>query len=205
MRKCTRCGEIKPEAEFHRQGKRNGKQRRRSDCRDCCNAAQRTPHGKQARRERTRRWAERNPRYQKDWYQRNRARVLAKVHAYQEADPARYRRQQVESRARHPKTQVRIQAGYRARKRGAFIEDVDPAVVYQMHGGMCGICKEFINDDFEVDHVVPLGREGVHGYVNVQPAHMRCNRVKHDHLETELSDELRASLRETVYADSRDG
>src|SRR5256885_109735 len=29
----------------------------------------------------------------------------------------------------------------RAREREAFVERVDPAVVYEMHGGMCGICK----------------------------------------------------------------
>ncbi len=63
----------------------------------------------------------------------------------------------------------------KALKLNQFIEDVDPNVVYTMHGGMCGICKEFIEGEFHVDHVIPLSKGGVHGYVNVQPAHPACN------------------------------
>ena len=67
----------------------------------------------------------------------------------------------------------------RARKLGQFIENVDPQIVYQMHGGMCGICKEFVSQDaFEVDHVIPISKGGMHGYVNVQPAHPSCNQSK---------------------------
>jgi 5-methylcytosine-specific restriction endonuclease McrA len=67
-------------------------------------------------------------------------------------------------------------AAHRARKLDQFIEDVDPDVVYQMYGGMCGICKDFVaEDDFHVDHVIPLAKGGMHGYINVQPAHPLCN------------------------------
>jgi 5-methylcytosine-specific restriction endonuclease McrA len=66
----------------------------------------------------------------------------------------------------------------RARKVGAFVEDICPAVVYEMHGGRCGVCGEFIAGAFHVDHVVPLARGGLHGYVNVQPAHPVCNMRK---------------------------
>jgi 5-methylcytosine-specific restriction endonuclease McrA len=52
-------------------------------------------------------------------------------------------------------------------------------VVYEMHGGMCGICKDFVSqDNFHVDHVKPLSKGGVHGYINVQPAHPLCNLEK---------------------------
>lgn len=66
----------------------------------------------------------------------------------------------------------------RARIKGVFIEHVDPRVVYEMHGGRCGLCEQFIEGAFDVDHVVPLAQGGVHGYVNVQPAHVSCNRSK---------------------------
>lgn len=63
----------------------------------------------------------------------------------------------------------------RARELDQFIEDVDPKVVYETHGGRCGICGEFISGDFHVDHVKPLARGGMHGYINTQPAHPSCN------------------------------
>lgn len=71
-------------------------------------------------------------------------------------------------------------ASRRARKLDQFIEDVDPEIVYQMHGGMCGICEEFIIGKFHVDHVIPLAKGGMHGYINVQAAHPKCNLVKGD-------------------------
>lgn len=66
----------------------------------------------------------------------------------------------------------------RARKLNQFVEEVDPTTVYEMHGGRCGICEEFIEDDFHVDHVIPLSKGGMHGYINVQPAHPVCNMRK---------------------------
>jgi 5-methylcytosine-specific restriction endonuclease McrA len=67
----------------------------------------------------------------------------------------------------------------RARKRKQFVEHVDPRIVYQMHGGCCGICKEFVAEgDFQVDHVIPIARGGLHGYVNAQPSHALCNKRK---------------------------
>jgi 5-methylcytosine-specific restriction endonuclease McrA len=56
--------------------------------------------------------------------------------------------------------------------------------VYSMHGGMCGICKQFVGEDFHVDHVVPLSLGGAHGYINVQPAHPICNLRKNNRVES---------------------
>lgn len=82
-------------------------------------------------------------------------------------------------RKEHPERWKEIrrtaQSARRARKLNQFIENVDPAIVYEMHGGRCGICGEFIAEDFHVDHVIPLARGGMHGYINVQPAHPACN------------------------------
>ena len=73
----------------------------------------------------------------------------------------------------------------RSQQLSQFIEDVDPQVVYEMHGGMCGICKGFIDlkiEGFHVDHRIPLSKGGMHGYINVQPAHAHCNIRKSDKL-----------------------
>lgn len=73
-----------------------------------------------------------------------------------------------------------LESRRRALLLGQFIEDVDRDVVFSMHGGMCGICKQFIDGPFHVDHVIPLSKGGMHGYVNVQPAHPDCNWKKGD-------------------------
>ncbi len=68
-----------------------------------------------------------------------------------------------------------------------FVERVDRDVVYERHGGVCGICGCAVpSDEFEVDHRVPLSRGGLHGYDNCQPAHPRCNQSKHTKLEEEI-------------------
>ncbi len=52
---------------------------------------------------------------------------------------------------------------------------------------ICHECQcELSQDDFHVDHVVPLARGGVHGYINVQPAHPKCNFRKNAKLMEEL-------------------
>ena len=79
----------------------------------------------------------------------------------------------------HRRSQLQAGAKRRMREKDQFIENIDPKVVYEMHGGMCGICKEFVSkDEFQVDHVIPLAKGGLHGYINVQPAHPVCNARK---------------------------
>ena len=93
--------------------------------------------------------------------------------------PNRYKYNTRRWKLNHPEHHRRLkrvaEGARRAHKLNQFIEDVDPQVVYEMHGGMCGVCKQFIEDDFHVDHVIPLSKGGMHGYVNVQPAHPSCN------------------------------
>ena len=68
----------------------------------------------------------------------------------------------------------------RARLREVFVEPVDPMVVLAASGGKCGICGDAIDasSKWDVDHVVPLSKGGIHAYSNVQAAHARCNRAK---------------------------
>jgi 5-methylcytosine-specific restriction endonuclease McrA len=68
---------------------------------------------------------------------------------------------------------------YRARKRGAHVEHVEPLVVLERDDGVCGICGEDVDPTFfDIDHVIPLARGGEHSYRNVQVAHRRCNARK---------------------------
>ena len=72
---------------------------------------------------------------------------------------------------------------------GAFVEDIDRNVVYNLKAGMCGICKKYILGKFHVDHIIPLSRGGEHSYANVQAAHPLCNQKKNAKLEEELRDQ----------------
>lgn len=66
---------------------------------------------------------------------------------------------------------------------GQFVEDVEPAILFEMWGGMCGVCKQYIDGEFHIDHGVPLSKGGLHGYVNCWPTHPVCNMRKHTAVE----------------------
>ncbi len=68
----------------------------------------------------------------------------------------------------------------RARQMAMFIEHIDPSTVFDRDAGVCGICHEAVerNQQWEIDHIVPLSKGGAHSYANVQLAHIRCNRRK---------------------------
>ncbi len=113
----------------------------------------------------------------------NRARRGASLRHYhanlerRRAANAEYKRR---NRARCSERQRLREAGIRPGS-PQYIEPVDRDVVYAMHGGCCGICKQYVEpDDFHVDHRIPLSRGGQHGYVNCQPAHPLCNNRKYD-------------------------
>lgn len=113
--------------------------------------------------------AEKRKRETKAWYQANKDHALEVIKRYRESRPewARdLRRKNDHSR--------------RARKMKAFVEAVDPQVVFERDKGVCGICMKTVDlaSDWEVDHVMPLSRGGLHSYDNVQLSHRACNRSK---------------------------
>lgn len=68
----------------------------------------------------------------------------------------------------------------RARKAAAFIEAIDSGVVFDRDKGICGICYEAVerNERWDVDHIVPISKGGLHCYANVQLSHSSCNKRK---------------------------
>jgi 5-methylcytosine-specific restriction endonuclease McrA len=75
---------------------------------------------------------------------------------------------------------LKHQNSRRARKASVFVEHVDPVVVYERDGGVCGVCAVPVkrNEKWHIDHVIPISRGGVHAYSNVQLAHAICNLKK---------------------------
>jgi len=190
---CTKCGETKPLTEFHI--RRKSADGLGFTCKDCV-------------RVRSRDWAEANRERKRTrdraYREANAERIAARQAEYREAakaarrvnDPrvctrcgeripearrsgARYCSDLCQKRSEINRATWRR----RARLRGQFVEDVDPGVLYDRDGGVCGICGGPVDPyDFHVDHIVPIARGGEHSYANTQLAHPRCNRLKSDKL-----------------------
>lgn len=108
------------------------------------------------------------------------------------ADPAYRERRLAHTRESHrrrgspsrpdrhtPEAKRQARSRRRSLKRGAFVEDVHPLVVLERADGECGICGGDVDPfQFDVDHIVPLVRGGLHNYENSQAAHPVCNRRK---------------------------
>jgi hypothetical protein len=101
--------------------------------------------------------------------------------ARQKADPATASARHKAWRDANPeKAQANSRKGRsarRARLREAFVEQVDPRVLYERDEGCCGFCGGQVDPaSFDVDHAVPLAAGGEHSYVNTRIAHPTCNR-----------------------------
>jgi 5-methylcytosine-specific restriction endonuclease McrA len=109
MKRCTKCGEIKPESEFYKaKGTRDGL---RGDCKTCFAARAQV------------------------WYGANRDKVIARVKAWQAANPDRHRETQKAVRER--RRPVNRDAHLR-RKFGIGSPEYD--AMLESQGGVCAIC-----------------------------------------------------------------
>jgi len=72
----------------------------------------------------------------------------------------------------------------RARLRQLPREPIDPLVVFEREGWICGICGVMTRPNLrgtthqlspELDHIIPLAAGGAHVVANVQTAHRACN------------------------------
>ena len=81
----------------------------------------------------------------------------------------------------------------RAAKRRAFKAEgvkrfgwIDRRLIDNYYSRICGICGLKIESNYEIDHTIPLGRNGSHTVENLQLAHPICNRTKKDRLQKEM-------------------
>ena len=116
-----------------------------------------------------------NPDMDHDSYVRRRLANPEKVRA---GGRAALRRRWVKDPERMRMASRKKESKRRACKKGATVENVDPAVVLKRDEGTCGICREPITGDWHIDHIVPLARGGEHSYKNTQAAHPLCNMSK---------------------------
>lgn len=137
-----------------------------------------------------RRIPERERELAKKRYERNKEHIRAREARRRERDDVREKARKateqwrLDNPERSKENSYRSSAGWRARLLGSFVEHTQRAVVYDRDGGICGICHQPVERDstWEIDHVIPLSRGGVHSYANVQLSHSRCNRRKWAHV-----------------------
>lgn len=117
------------------------------------------------------------------YYEEHREQVIRAVCARYRADPETTRARVRAWKDANPESARVNDDRARLKRRQAyesgFVEDVHPLVLLELDDGVCGICGEDVDPlQFQIDHVWPLSRGGIHAYSNTQVAHLRCNYVK---------------------------
>lgn len=169
-RSCTKCGETKTLSEFYERSPG----RPDAECKECRRARARAYREQnlevcrareleyaranaEKKRENARRWYHSSP--------ENRAKAILREKAKYERDPEYKRDRAHQTRARG--------AG------ASIVEFVRRREVYERDQGVCHVCEKHVAwDDYDMDHVVPLGKGGDHTYANVKVAHAACNRAR---------------------------
>lgn len=196
---CTRCGEQKPESEFHRDS--SSPYGRRKQCKLCRKPVTRAHY------ERNRdRVIEAQRKYRKEnavaisykdraRYRRDKDRRLAWQKAYYEANKPTIHAYQAKHRDEHRETHNALQRRWRqknlqhvrayhrlANHRYRALKSLDGVTAslaegrVAYYGGKCWICREAPYE--ELDHVKPLSKGGPHMLSNLRPACRACNRRK---------------------------
>jgi hypothetical protein len=103
-------------------------------------------------------------------------------------DPEQDRQYACRWRAANPEKVKATHDAYKARKRGALVEQFPRIEIFDRDGWMCHICRTAIDPatayphplSASLDHVFPLVRGGTHSRANVAAAHLTCNSSKKD-------------------------
>lgn len=196
MKVCNRCGVEKSHDEFPT---RSDNGRPKAYCHPCYREYQREYHGEH--KEEAREWregykprarelwrefyhrnVEKRRQKNRDYYYANRDEILAELSITRsETKPwlAAY--------AKNPEPYKDAARERYLKKIGAFVEHVDRTTVYERDQGLCGICGLLVaRDRWELDHRIPLNRDGLHSYENTRVSHDVCNGWKNDRLDEEL-------------------
>lgn len=131
---------------------------------------------KRLNREKSRRYRERHS-------EKAKASTRASVQKWRDADPLAARAYKDAWNALNPDRYrdhyIASAENRRARKLDAFVEKVDPAIVWDRDAGICHICKTGADRNcWHLEHVVPLSKGGKHSYANTAVSHPECNRRK---------------------------
>lgn len=214
IKRCSRCGETKPFAAFHRHARsRDGYH---SYCKHCSSAHAAAwyvdnierVHAKEsvyraANRDKARARSvarsvakkEAIAAQQAAWYAKNKERVSVRGAAYYAANKEKVAARTATWRAANPHKTRAKSSRYRARKRGVPVLTFTAAQWQELideYLGRCAYCG-CKPDVLTQDHVIPLSRGGNHTKENIVPACVSCNSSKRAKLLSEWKRPIKES------------
>jgi 5-methylcytosine-specific restriction endonuclease McrA len=174
-KKCSKCGEEKPLEQFHKQ--KECKDGRRPDCKACFYAAGRARLKPGQHAAYSRAFRLRNPNSNREYYQKNKAVLIAKMAEYNRRNWESYLAKMRAWRKANPeKVQVWVR-NRRAKLKGLSgshtIEDI--RALLESQKGRCVYCRCDIRKSFQVDHIVPVSAGGSNDRSNLQLVCQPCN------------------------------
>lgn len=124
----------------------------------------------------------------KRWREANREKKRLTDKAWRKENPEKYAAQQSRWRKKHPDMTRAISAKRRAQKREGLVRfgRIDEELIDNYQSRICGICKLMIKGRYEVDHIIPLSKNGAHVLENLQLTHPICNRTKGGRLQKDI-------------------
>lgn len=126
---------------------------------------------------------ESNLRNTRKHYKKYRKRILAYQARYRAAHKEEIAERDRRYRQSHKENQYLRVRARAARVKGKVIKEE----ISNWGKGTCGICDTSLDGKFEMDHIIPLSKGGLHIGANIQLAHRYCNRSKKDRLDFKIN------------------
>ena len=156
---CKECGEEKP---YYAKGL----------CRTCYSCQWRKAHPDYQYK-----WCQDHPDYHRRYHNVHRERRNRRSCAWHEEHSGYRREYHRQWREANPDKARENGRRYRARKKGATIQPVNEAAIYERDGHMCMYCGTTHNR-LSIDHIVALNNGGAHAEDNLVVACRSCNSSK---------------------------
>ena len=136
--------------------------------------------------------------YQLEYSSRHRESITESKKRYRKANREKVAEYNRSRRAEPEYRRLKCEAEQRrrARKLGAFVEDVPRSEIFERDNWQCqipgclypGVPVKLVAERTDplyanVDHIIPLSKGGRHERSNLATAHFRCNCVKNDRIE----------------------
>lgn len=170
MKTCTKCGETKPESEFHKDSTKRDKLA--SSCKACMRVAnaKRYAASPEKKKEYSAKWyaanTDKHKEYGKSWREKNPDKCKAMTQKWFSENPEA-RRIYVRNRRAINRATGKLSTGIAAK-------------LLKLQRGKCACgCGQPLGDDYHLDHIMPLALGGTNTDDNIQLLRSKCNLQKH--------------------------